>query len=222
MEQSKALTSTPLIEPITEREREIIALIAGHRTNKEIAASLDLAMSTVKWYTQQIFHKLAVENRRQAVERATALGILGGDQHPAEIPNNLPAPATTFVGREDVLSAILSLLATDGSRLITLHGPGGSGKTRLAIQVAARLAASGSNSFSNGVWFVSLAPLQNPESIVQAIASATGYTYFDRDREPLQQLVDYLRQRHTLLVMDNFEHLISTEALQLLTEITTR
>src|SRR5262245_60535262 len=100
MEQPQSLSSIPLVEPITEREREILGLIAEHRTNKEIAASLDLALSTVKWYTQQIFHKLAVGNRREAVERATALGLLGGDQQSSEIPNNLPAPATTFVGRE--------------------------------------------------------------------------------------------------------------------------
>ena len=218
MDKLSSLSNVSPIEPITEREREILTLLAEQRTNKEIATSLHLALSTVKWYTRQVFNKLAVTNRREAVERATALGILDSAAQPS-IPNNLPAPPTPFVGRKEELEEIIRRISGDEARLVTLHGPGGSGKTRLAIQAASMLMESEKSKFSNGVWFISLAPLQDFDSILQAIASATGYPFFDREREPLRQLLDYLRQRHLLLILDNFEHLISAESTNLVTQI---
>ena len=210
-----------LSEPITKREREILALIAEHRTNKEIAVSLHLALSTVKWYTRQIYGKLAVENRRAAAGRATALGILGSNQTKS-YSHNLPTPGTPFVGREEEVEKIISLLAEDGFRLITLQGLGGSGKTRLALEVALTLAKTGENFFSDGIWFVSLTPTQSYDPIIQAIGNAIGYNFFDNDRNYLQQLTNYLQPKNLLLILDNFEHLISNESSRLLTEILAR
>jgi len=218
MKQTNSSPNVQLIESITDREREILALMAKHYTNKEIAGTLHLALSTIKWYTKQIYGKLTVNNRHEAVKRATELGILGADQ-PGFKPNNLPSPPTIFVGREEEFEEIVSLLTKDEIRLLTLHGPGGSGKTRLAIQAASKLVELGDTVFPNGVWHVSLASLQNPELIPQFIGSAIGHAYFDTDREPLQQIVDYLQQRNLLLILDNLEHLISVESTRLIAKI---
>ena len=220
MKQVHSVQNGTLSQRITEREREILTLIADHRSNKEIAASLHLALSTVKWYSQQIFGKLEVRNRREAVQRALELRLLGAGQSKA-VPNNLPAPMTAFVGREDETVEIIQLMVKGGTRILTLHGPGGSGKTRLAIQAVSLLVESTPDMFTDGIWFISLTSLQNPASILQTIASTLGYTYFDRGKELLQQLLDYLRQRRFLLILDNFEHLISRKSIHLLTEIIT-
>jgi predicted ATPase/DNA-binding CsgD family transcriptional regulator len=218
MKRTKTIPDIPLPEPITDREREILALMAEHCMNKEIAASLHLALSTVKWYTRQIYGKLDAKNRRQAVERATNLGILGSNGA-SPIPNNLPAPATPFVGREAESEELVRLLTGGATRLITLYGPGGSGKTRLAIEAASGLIEAGTHHFRDGVWFVPLVALSSPDAIPQTIAKTLGQTFGDREVEPIQQLTDYLQKRRLLLALDNFEHLITTEGVRVITEI---
>jgi len=220
MNQTKSSPNVQLLESISDREREILALIARHHTNKEIAGTLNLALSTVKWYTKRIYGKLTVKGRREAVKRATELGILGTDQ-PESKPNNLPSTPTIFIGREEEVEEIVSLLIKDDIRLVTLHGPGGIGKTRLAIQAASKLVKLGDTVFPNGIWHVSLASLQNPDLIPQSIGNAIGYSYFDTHREHLQQIVDYFQGRNLLLILDNFEHLISIESTRLIAEIIT-
>lgn len=111
----------------------------------------------------------------------------------------LPAQSTPFIGRQRELAELSDLLAGD-CRLITLHGPGGMGKSRLSIE-AARLV---SPQFSDGVFWVALAPLTGPEQIAGAIGEALEFKFGGGD--PLAQLQEYLRERHLLLVMDNFEH----------------
>jgi predicted ATPase/DNA-binding CsgD family transcriptional regulator/tetratricopeptide (TPR) repeat protein len=220
MKRTKTVPDIPLPEPITEREREILALMAEHRMNKEIAASLHLALSTVKWYTRQIYGKLDAKNRRHAIERAANLGIIGSTQA-SPIPNNLPAPATPFVGRKVESEELVRLLAGGATRLITLYGPGGSGKTRLAIEVASGLIEAGTHHFRDGVWFVPLVALSSPDAIPQTIAKTLGHTFGDREMEPIQQLTDYLQKRRLLLALDNFEHLMTTEGVRVITEINT-
>jgi DNA-binding SARP family transcriptional activator/predicted ATPase len=122
--------------------------------------------------------------------------------------HNLPVQLTPFVGREAALAEIAELLQDPACRLLTLVGPGGSGKTRLALAaVAGQL-----DNYSHGVFFVSLAPLDAADLIVPAVAQALGFT-FDRGVEPRQQLLDYLSQRHVLLILDNFEHLLGSPPL---------
>lgn len=95
-----------------------------------------------------------------------------------------------------------------GCRLLTLVGPGGSGKTRLALEAAADLlSASQIGSFDHGVYLVSLAPLQSADDILPAIAQTLGFSFYEGS-EPQDQLLDYLRQKSMLLIMDNFEHLL--------------
>ena len=117
-------------------------------------------------------------------------------------PHNLPLHLTSFVGREREIAEIKRLLTR--ARLLTLTGPGGCGKTRLAVQVAA---AAGSD-FKDGVHFVSLAPITDPELVVSSIAQALGVRE-QGSRPLLDGLGDSLREKHLLLLLDNFERLIS-------------
>ncbi len=189
-------------EDLTWREQEVLVLLSERLTNREIADRLHLAESTVKAYVVNILSKLYVKNRRQAVERGKALGLLDGDDGTAVSPQlNLPAESTPFVGRKDELAEIMRQLGE--TRLLTLTGPGGIGKTRLAL----RTAAETSDEFDHGCFFVSLAPINSVEHIIQTIAEAVKFplaTYED----PQHQLLRYLRNKQLLLVMDNFEHLL--------------
>ena len=122
-------------------------------------------------------------------------------------PHNLPAPLTPFVGREPQLAHVKRRLLDPGCRLLTLVGPGGIGKTRLALEAAAQLTAVTPHPFPQGVYLVPLALLSSPEAIVPALAQALGYRLVPgRVREP--QLLDYLRGRRLLLILDSFEHLL--------------
>ncbi len=121
---------------------------------------------------------------------------------------NLPIPLTTFIGRKQEMAHVKSLLSGDAAsrrttRLLTLIGAGGSGKTRLAIQVGMDLLES----FKDGVWWVDLAPLVEATLVPQAAARALGVR--ERPNEPLiETLKDYLLPRQLLLLLDNCEHLV--------------
>ena len=122
---------------------------------------------------------------------------------------SLPTPATGFVGRGAEVKQIVDLLADPGIRLLSLVGPGGAGKTRLAIQAAALTGREGDGRFADGVYFVPLAPLGSAEAMVTAVAQTLGFRFRHSDEPPRRQLLDFLRTRRVLLVMDNFEHLLS-------------
>ena len=122
---------------------------------------------------------------------------------------NLPIPLTSFVGRTEATAAIKRLLnPTIGkTRLLTLTGAGGSGKTRLAIQVATDLI----DRFADGVWWVELAALTEGEQVARAVAKALGVT--QRPQEPaVQSVVNFLGEKQLLLVIDNCEHVIAASA----------
>jgi DNA-binding CsgD family transcriptional regulator len=114
----------------------------------------------------------------------------------------LPRPLTSFIGRERELAQARRLLA--GSCLVTLTGPGGSGKTRLGIALAAEVA----DDYPDGVFFVPLAPIRDPDLVPSTIAQSLGLQDA-RDRPLMDHLVSQLRDRQMLLVLDNFEHLLA-------------
>ena len=115
--------------------------------------------------------------------------------------NNLPAQLSSFIGREAEITEIKQLLAE--TRLLTLTGAGGSGKSRLALQVAADLLAE----YPDGIWLVELAPVSDPDMVTQLTAKALGIR--EQPRRPLlETLVDRLRSKRLLLVLDNCEHLL--------------
>lgn len=116
-------------------------------------------------------------------------------------PNNLPMQLTSFVGREKEIGELKAEL--EQHRLVTLTGSGGTGKTRLSLQVAADLLEN----FDQGVWFVELAPLADPALIPQTIQAAIGIIE-QPGKLPLDLLKEYLLDKQTLIVLDNCEHLI--------------
>ena len=122
-----------------------------------------------------------------------------------EIANNLPFQATSFIGRERELTEIRGLLGS--SRLLTLLGMGGLGKTRLSLQTAAEQI----HHFPDGVWFLDLAPISDPALIVSETAQVLGVRE-EPDRPMLQTLCSHLKNQRVLLILDNCEHLIKASA----------
>lgn len=120
--------------------------------------------------------------------------------------HNLPSLPTPFIGRRTV-ERIEALLHDADCRLLTLLGPGGTGKTRLAFEVARRAAQTDDTLYPDGVYFVSLTPLTDAEYIVSTIAQAIDFHFFEQ-KDPRQQLLNHLSARALLLVLDNFEHLL--------------
>ena len=118
-------------------------------------------------------------------------------------PNNLPAQTTPFIGREKAICAVKETLSNANVRLLTLSGVGGTGKTRLALQAAADMV----DEFEHGVYFVPLDALSDPALVLQAIAQALAVREA-AGRSLREQLLGYLRDKQTLLVLDNFEQVI--------------
>jgi len=127
---------------------------------------------------------------------------------------HFPVQPTPFIGRTEELSQIAALLADESCRLLTLTGPGGIGKTRLAIEAA--LAQAGR--YADGIYFVGMQPLTSTEHILPAIAQALD-VQFSPNCEPKQQLLDILHDKSMLLVLDNIEHVL--DGVDLLSEILT-
>ncbi len=134
---------------------------------------------------RQALHGLAQTSRRSAPE------------------HNLPIQRTTYVAREGEISRVTRRLRE--ARLLTITGSGGCGKTRLALEVARELVAE----FTDGVWFVDLAPLADASLVAQTIGAATG-AIEALGREPLDALTKHLRGRHALVVLDNCEHVVTS------------
>ena len=122
---------------------------------------------------------------------------------PSAPPHNLPPQPTPFIGREAELAALDDLIANPDVRLVTILGPGGIGKTRLSIQAA----TESLHAFADGVYFVPLAPISSDEFLVTAIAEALGISFYGAT-DPKVQLLQQLRNRRSLLILDNFEHVL--------------
>ncbi|WP_198163984.1 ATP-binding protein [Nocardia violaceofusca] len=190
--------SKQIATEISAREAEVLALVGQHRSNAEIAAQLYISVRTVETHVSSLLRKAGVPDRRVLAERAAALG----DRRPAAAPVTvLPTTLTTFVGRAREQAELRALVAAH--RQVTALGPGGVGKTRLTLAVAAESA----DEFAGGVWFVDLVPVTDPEMTGAAVAHALGI-----GEQPGRDLDDSvtaaLADRRLLLVLDNCEHLL--------------
>jgi predicted ATPase/DNA-binding XRE family transcriptional regulator len=148
---------------------------------------------------------LAPEDRQEfeaAARRPPQYTATGGRSSIAP-RHNLPAQPTSFVGRQRELAELTELLARAECRLVTLTGPGGIGKTRLAIEVARQQLSA----FADGVFFVPLGPIESPGMLAQAVAGALSLSLTGAE-SAINQLCRYLQDQHVLLVLDNFEHLL--------------
>lgn len=196
-----------------ERELEILRRIAEGQSNREIAADLHISLNTVRWYNKGIYDKLDTHSRTAAIARARALGLLEPEADsaaPLDPPalTNLPAQLTPFIGRERETAELQCLLDNPDIRLVTILGPGGIGKSRLAH----RLAHENLQAFRHGVFWIALAPVQaNPDNAYESVVTTIANTLHITLRvgiEPETSILNYLRDREMLLAIDNFEHLL--------------
>jgi DNA-binding CsgD family transcriptional regulator len=187
---------------LTTRELEVLQMMVNGLSNPEIAAQLVIEIGTVRWYTKKIYSKLGVHSRSQAILHAQQLSLFEPAPSPVSFQapsRKLPAYATSFVGRDGEMQAIVDVINNHNIRLITLAGAGGVGKTRLSIEVAHRVF----DDFPNGVFFVPLASAQSDRDIISAIVNQLNVRLTN-----FEQLITYIQEQRILLVLDNFEHLI--------------
>ena len=203
------------IETLTESELEVLQFMTEGKSNREIAVVRTVTVETVRWYTKQIYSKLGVNSRAQAVLRAIQLRLVDDDStEPSKealaLHDNLPNFSSAFFGRESDLEEIRTRMREPHSRLITIAGPGGIGKTRLAVEVA----QLEREHFPHGVFFVSLTTATAIGDIYPAISRAMNLPI---DEKHNKRLLAFLKERQVLLILDSFEHLL--EASQPINEL---
>ncbi|WP_276615492.1 ATP-binding protein [Nonomuraea basaltis] len=187
---------------ISPREAEVLELVGAHLSNAEIAARLFISVRTVESHVSSLLRKLEVPDRRALAQRAPEPAG-AGPSHPAPV---LPAPLTSFIGRVSEQAELTKMIKAH--RQVTAVGPGGVGKTRLALAVAAEAAGE----YSDGVWFVDLVPVTDPDLIATAVAGALGLGE-QPGRDMTESVVAALADHHALLVLDNCEHVVDGVAL---------
>jgi len=166
-----------------------------------LAKSLEIPSDDQTTFIQVARGELSVE-RLFPPDQKPSRDALPGDKI-GPVPGNLPRTLTPFIGREPELTALAQLLQDAQCSLLTIAGPGGIGKTRLAIEAGHH----SKDLFPDGVWFVSLSALNSPVLIVPAIADALDFK-FQEPTDLQAQLLRYLRSKKTLLILDNAEHLL--------------
>ncbi|MEV6288358.1 LuxR C-terminal-related transcriptional regulator [Kribbella sp. NPDC051770] len=206
------MTRMTAVAEISLRESEVLELVGAHLTNAEIAARLHISVRTVESHVSSLLRKLGVSDRRAlaqgSADRRGSLAEETTDARPSRPAPVLPSPLTSFVGRSGEKAALLELLKAH--REVTAVGPGGVGKTRLALAVAAEAASE----FDGGVWFVDLVPVADADMIATAIAGALGLGE-QPGRDMTESVVAALADRQALLVLDNCEHVVDGVALLL-------
>ncbi|CAM5464399.1 hypothetical protein GCM10010329_32130 [Streptomyces spiroverticillatus] len=182
---------------ISAREAEVLALLGEFLSNAEIAARLFISVRTVESHVSSLLRKLEVPDRR-ALSRHAAEQNRDRPSSPAPV---LPTPLTAFVGRVREREELAE--AVKARREVTAVGPGGVGKTRLALTVAAQLAEA-EGYFTDGVWFVDLVPVTDPARLAATVAAAVGVGE-QPGRDIDESLLSTLADRRALLVLDNCE-----------------
>jgi predicted ATPase/DNA-binding CsgD family transcriptional regulator len=181
---------------ISAREAEVLSLLGEHLSNAEIGARLFISVRTVETHVSSLLRKLGAPDRRALAQLATEWSR---SARMGEAVLGLPAPVTSFVGRIRERAALAE--AVTAHRQVSAVGPGGVGKTRLALAVAAEAVVD----FTDGVWFVDLVPITDPAMVGAAVAAAAGIGE-QQSRGMDESVIATLADRHALLVLDNCEH----------------
>jgi predicted ATPase/DNA-binding CsgD family transcriptional regulator len=176
---------------ITRREREVWSLVAAHLTNQEIADRLHLSVRTVESHVSALIQKLQLADRRALARHGAS----------ADTAPRWPTPASSFIGREAECAALLEAVAAH--RMVSATGPGGVGKTRLALRVVETFGATR----RDGARFVGLVHVNDPAMVVSAIAEATGVVA-PLGGSLVDALVASLTDSDAVLLLDNCEHVI--------------
>ncbi len=190
------------LDPIGERATRQLMVLLERNGNR------NQALAQYQRLSLELAEELGIEPERETVELHQR--ILTGSEVSDQLDgrrHNLPAFLTRMVGRAQELGELQAQLADPDVRLLTILGPGGSGKTRLALEAA----RANLDAFKHGAFFVSLNPVQATVSILPAVVEAVGLPLSD-EGDLQQQLTDYLRGKQILLVMDGFEHLLEGAA----------
>jgi predicted ATPase/DNA-binding CsgD family transcriptional regulator len=194
--------ASPAAVGVSTREAEVLAGIADHLTNAEIAARLFISVRTVESHVSSLLRKLGVSDRRALAGMAPVARVAAST--PA-----LPSPLTPFVGRAAERAELAAALGEH--RLVTAVGPGGVGKTRLALAVAAdvtdRFAGGAGPAPAGVVQYVDLVPVTDHEMVAPAVAAALGLGE-QQGRSAEQTVLSSLADRDALLILDNCEHLV--------------
>lgn len=175
-----------------------------------LAQSLEIPAADQDIFIKAARGELSIERLTSHARTASRASLAAVNL--SSIPGNLPRALTTFIGREPELSALGQLLRNPQCLLLTIVGPGGIGKTRLALEAANQ----NQHLFPDGVWFVPLAEVNSPALLVPAIADAVNFRFQD-PTDPQTQLLRYLCTKKLLLILDNAEHLL--DGVGLFTEI---
>lgn len=186
------------VDPFSEgSQRQLLRLLALNGQRSEALAryagfcrllASELSAEPEK-ETHSLYQRILAEETAQA--------------SPPGQPGRLPVPLTPFIGRSTELAEVTALLRQPGTRLLTILGAGGSGKTRLALQAAQTLRYE----YPDGIFFVSLSGLAAEEALVPAVAEALGFAFQEGRSAPRRQLLDYLERRRLLFIFDSFEEL---------------
>jgi predicted ATPase/DNA-binding CsgD family transcriptional regulator len=187
---------------VSEREAEVLQAIGAHLSNAQIAGRMHISVRTVESHVSSLLRKYGVPDRRALADLAPV--VTARQQAGTGMVVGLPTARTSFIGRSVEQTGVLA--AMDESRLVTLLGPGGVGKTRLA----ARVAEAAAGRYPLGTVFTDLVPVRE-EFVTEAVAALLGVTE-GRGRSLDAALHEYLARGRSLLVLDNCEHLLEVAA----------
>ncbi len=191
--------------PLSEKQRKTLKILLDKpgASLQEYALMLHVSVATFVRYRSSLLRSLAAVLNAHLLERPTT----AGEEDTLRARTNLPTPYLPIIGREEELRTIRSLLLQENVRLLTITGPGGIGKTRLAIQAAADL----SPHFQDGVFLVSLGTLAEADLVASTIAQSLNIKA--ENHVGYEVLKEHLRNKHLLLVLDNFEQVIDAAPL---------